>query len=85
MDRDKYACMEHKPMSSFITMTTNFMRADDVGSTRPDTQPVPVADGWAGAKMHVSPLFDSCSRTDGQTDGQTDGWKKPLIELLVRD
>ena len=41
--------------------------------TRPDTRPIPVADGWAGAKMHVFPLFDSWSRTDGGTDGRTDG------------
>ena len=36
--------------------------------TRPDTRPIPVADGWAGAEMCVFTLFDSCSRTDGLTD-----------------
>ena len=47
--------------------------------TRPDTRP-PVADGWAGAKMRVFPLFDSIimdgpkdGPTDGTTDGPTDG------------
>ena len=27
--------------------------------TRPDTRPIPVADGWAGAEMRVYPLFNS--------------------------
>ena len=56
--------------------------------TRPDTRPS-VADGWAGAEMHVFTLFDSIvtegnarfhtfrldryRRTNGPTDGQTDG------------
>ena len=43
--------------------------------TRPDTRPIPVADGWAGAEMRVFPLFDSSvtdRRTDGPTDGRTD-------------
>ena len=54
--------------------------------TRPDTRPIPVADGWAGAEMHVSPLFDSCSRTDGPTDQLSDGWTDGrLKESLVRD
>ena len=35
-----------------------------------DTRP-PVADGWAGAEMRVSSLFDSMV-TDGPTDGPTD-------------
>ena len=39
--------------------------------TWPDTLPIPVADGWAGAEMHVFALFDSYSRTDGPTDGRT--------------
>ena len=42
----------------------------DRRKTRPDTRP-PVADGWAGAEMRVSLLFDSCPRTDGRTDGQS--------------
>ena len=49
--------------------------------TRPDTRPIPVADGWAGAEMRVFTLFDSCSRTDQRTDGRT----KALIELRVRN
>ena len=36
--------------------------------TRPDTRPIPVADGWAGAEMRVFTLFDG--PTDGRTDGQ---------------
>ena len=40
---------------------------------RPDTRPIPVADGWAGTEMRVFTLLDSCSQTDGRTDGRTDG------------
>ena len=40
-------------------------------STRPDTRPIPVADGWAGAEMRVFPLFDS-RVTDRPTDRRTD-------------
>ena len=46
----------------------------------PDTRPIPVADGWAGAEMRVFPLFNSIT-TDRPTDRRT----KPLIESLVRD
>ena len=56
--------------------------------TRPDTRPIPVADGWAGAEMRVFPLFNSMTPdgpTDGPTDGRTDGRTKPLIELRVRN
>ena len=53
--------------------------------TRPDTRPIPVADGWAGAEMRVFSLFDSITMTNGRTDGPTDGRTKPLIESLVRD
>ena len=52
--------------------------------TRPDTRPIPVATGWAGAEMPVFPLFNSMT-PDGPTDGPTDGWTKPLKESLVRD
>ena len=41
--------------------------------TRPDTWPIPVADGWAGAEMHVFIVLDSCAGTDGPMDEQTDG------------
>ena len=37
--------------------------------TRPDTWPIPVADEWAGAEMHVFTLF---TMTDGRTNGRTD-------------
>ena len=43
--------------------------------TRPDTRPIPVADGWAGADMRVFTLSNSIitdQRTDGRTDGRTD-------------
>ena len=56
--------------------------------TRPDTRPIPVADGWAGAEMRVFPLFDSSvtdQPTNQPTDRRTDGRTKPLIESLVRD
>ena len=58
--------------------------------TRPDTRPIPVADGWAGAEMRVFILSNSIitdQRTNGPTDqrsnGPIDGRTKPLIELLV--
>ena len=38
--------------------------------SRPDTRPIPVADGWAGAEMRVFPLFNSMT-PDGPTDGQS--------------
>ena len=43
--------------------------------TRPDTRPIPVADGWAGAEMRVFPLFDSITTDqppDQPTNGRTD-------------
>ena len=40
--------------------------------TRPDTRPIPVADGWAGAEMRVFTLSNSIT-TDGPTDGRTNG------------
>ena len=56
--------------------------------TRPDTRPIPVADGWAGAEMRVFLLFNSSVTdrpTDQPTDRPTDGRTKPLIELRVRN
>ena len=52
--------------------------------TRPDTRPIPVAGGWAGADMRVFTLSNSIT-TDERTDGRTDGQTKTLIESLVRD
>ena len=46
--------------------------------------PIPVADGWAGAEMHVFSLFDSMV-TDRPTNQPTDGRTKPLLELSVRN
>ena len=40
--------------------------------TRPDTRPIPVADGWAGAEMRVSTLSNLITMTDGRTNGPTD-------------
>ena len=55
--------------------------------TRPDTRPIPVADGWAGAEMRVLAVsqLDDPGRTNGPTDGPNDGRTKLLIESLVRD
>ena len=39
--------------------------------TRPDTLPIPVADGWAGAEMRVFTLSNSIT-TDQPTNGRTD-------------
>ena len=42
--------------------------------TRPDTRPIPVADGWAGAKMRVHTFqLDHHGPTNQPTDGRTDG------------
>ena len=43
--------------------------------TRPDTRPIPVADGWAGAEMSVFALsqLDHHGPTNQPTDGRTDG------------
>ena len=40
--------------------------------TRPDTRPIPVADGWAGADMRVFTVFDLCWRTDRRTHWRMD-------------
>ena len=60
--------------------------------TRPDTRPIPVADGWAGAEMRVFTLSNSITTvrptnqpTNQPNDQRTDGRTKPLIESLVRD
>ena len=49
-------------------MKKNDKFGENKRKTRPDTRPIPVADGWAGLEMRVFTLFDSCSRTDGRTD-----------------
>ena len=58
-----------------------------VNGTRPDTRPIPVADGWAGAEMRVFALsqLDHHGPTDLPTNRRTDGRTKPLIELRVRN
>ena len=73
-------------VSQMLTFQTlQILNEEMDNKTRPDTRPIPVADGWAGAEMRVFTLFDSCSRTDQQTDGRTDGRTKALIELRVRN
>ena len=58
-------------------------------ATRPDTRPIPVADGWAGAKMRVFPLFDSITMTDGPTDRRTDKASyrvaSPRLKIITRE
>ena len=47
-----------------IKLVSVFSFSNAVGhkyiETRPDTRPIPVADGWAGVEMCVFTLFDSC-------------------------
>ena len=43
---------------------------EDGRKTRPDTLPIPVADGWAGAEMRIF-ILSTQSPTDQQTDGRT--------------
>ena len=49
-------------------------------TTRPDTRPIPVADGWAGAEMrvfaltqldHLYGVWTDQLPADGPTDGQS--------------
>ena len=51
--------------------------------TRPDTRPIPVADGWAGAKMRVFTLFDSCLRSDGRTDKGSYRVACPQLKIIT--
>ena len=55
---------------------------EDGRKTRPDTRPIPVADGWAGAEMRVF-TFSNSIITDRPMDRRTDGRTKPLTELCV--
>ena len=41
--------------------------------TRPDTRPIPVADGWAGAEMRVFTVSNLIT-TDQRTDRRMDQW-----------
>ena len=65
---------------SLIFFNLGFQRYPNLSKTRPDTQSIPVADGWVGAEMRVFTLSNSII-TDRPTDGRT----KPLIELRVRN
>ena len=59
-------------------------RATLLRKTRPDTRPIPVADGWAGAEMRVFTLSNSIitdGRTNGPTDQRTNGRTRPLIMI----
>ena len=53
--------------------------------TRPDTRPIPVAEGWAGAEMRVFTLSNSITMTDELTDGSTDEPMegKSLLKICV--
>ena len=83
------------PWISKLCKSCSLCRTDRRGQigTRPDTRPIPVANGWAGAEMRFFSLFDSITMTNGRTDGskdgrtdqRTDGRTKPLIELRVRN
>ena len=57
-----------------------YLRKKKEKKTRLDTQPIPVVDGWAGAKMRVSPLsqLDDLNR---ETNQWTNRRTKPLIEV----
>ena len=44
-----------------------------INITRPDTRPIPVAEGWAGGEMRVFTLSNLITMTDGPMDGLTDG------------
>ena len=52
-------------------MSFRLGNTEELKITRPDTRPIPVANGGAGAKMRVFPLFNSMT-PDGPTDGRTD-------------
>ena len=72
-------------LALYLVQNEGLLSAGKADKTRPDTWPIPVADGWAGAEMRFFTLFDSCSRTDRPTNGQMEGRTKPLIELRVRN
>ena len=63
------------PLHTFKTQITTWHSPGDVNRrTRPDTRPIPVADGWAGAEMRffaLSQLDDLYGPTEGPTDGQS--------------
>ena len=85
---DRQATETNRTRVSEKTAVQRLVRGEDRNLariiTRPDTWPIPVADGWAGAEMRVFTLSNSIT-TDRPTDGPTDGRTKPLIESLVRD
>ena len=51
--------------------------------TRPDTQPIPVADWWAGAVMRVFTLSNSIT-TDQQTDKASYRVACPQLKMKER-
>ena len=64
------SCNGEEDASEIILKTTTVT----IIATRPDTRPIPVADGWAGAEMRVfalSKLDDLYGPTDRPTDGQS--------------
>ena len=76
-----YACLRHKFSFSGSFPVDVYLRKKE---KKTDTRPVPVADGWAGAKMRVSPL-SQLDDLNGETNRRTNRRTKPLIESLVRD
>ena len=54
------------------TDMTSYRSARTHLKTRPDTRLIPVADGWAGAEMHVFALSNSITSTDRRTERRTD-------------
>ena len=62
---DRQATETNRTRVSEKTAVQRLVRGEDRNLariiTRPDTWPIPVADGWAGAETLVIPLFDSCS------------------------
>ena len=56
-------------------LEAKILSVETVTKTRPDTQPIPVADGWAGAEMRVFALsqLDHHGPTDRPTKQPTDG------------
>ena len=63
-------------LSPPLTLITYSFSMNKV-TTRPDTRPIPVADGWAGTEMRILTLSNSITMTDGQMDQRTDEWTKP--------
>ena len=67
------------PLTFFTASLTCLLPKGREKQTRPDTRPIPVADGWAGAEMRIFTLSNSITTdqpinqpTDRPTDQRTD-------------